>query len=414
MESCYLFLRIDCILVLILAFSIMSIDVSFLQKEEFHPVPAINWFRAFQHHFAKNLMLKSLKELSFVIRELTDYGKSSVPVGGINADLQSRPNYLTGRTLGFVLSVMNLGIAQVKKKITAIGRSYSRTWQIRNPRFPEGLKLQEILARLYAIIASDGHIDRKTFSLTYCENNPDRKLRVRSILASLGDVWINEYLDSERADTLLFPTLLGRLMHKLGIPLGDKVIQSVRIPPFIMNGSPEIQSAYLQELIPEEGAVTYAMDGGLKILWGRSAILHEQRAEKIYAGQRHLDKSLIEFIVNHGKYEKKRNCYRLSAGHLRSFKKSKNPMIASKAGELERIARSNKNKLQLDEQQLCRNLGIKTGRHLCYVRYYVESGRVSCHWEAHTRSQEDVELWWKKAPPNDVRKRTRLNDFFFK
>jgi hypothetical protein len=106
-----------------------------------------------------------------------------------------------------------------------------------------------------------------------------------------------------------------------------------------------------------------------------------------------------------------RLCYRLSSGHLRSLKKSKDATIAGLASELDKIARSRRNRLQLDEQILCRMLGIETRHHLCYVRYYVRSGRVSAHWKAHTRLQKDVELWCRKAPPSDARKHRRLDRF---
>ncbi len=284
--------------------------------------------------------------------------------------------------------------------------------KIRNPRIPEGLKLQKILARLYAIIASDGHISKDGYKLVYNKKDPARQLRVRSVLADLGDVWIHRLHYLKRIDTFQLPSVLGRLLHRLGIPSGDKVLQSARIPFFVMNGPPEVQSAYLQELIPEEGAITYGVYGGLKILWGRSVVLHEERATKEYAAQRHLDGSLIQFIKKHGVYEEGRKCYRLSAGRLRELKKSKDSSVAHLASKLDTIARSHKNALQLDEPKLCSNLGINTGRHLCYVRYYNTSGRVSAHWEAHTRSQKDVEMWWRKAPPNNVRKLGRLDRYF--
>jgi hypothetical protein len=65
----------------------------------------------------------------------------------------------------------------------------------------------------------------------------------------------------------------------------------------------------------------------------------------------------------------------------------------------------------LDEQKLARANGIRTGRHLCYVRYYVRSKRVSAHWEAHTRDVQDVTRWADVAPPNDHRKRKRLMEW---
>ena len=89
-----------------------------------------------------------------------------------------------------------------------------------------------------------------------------------------------------------------------------------------------------------------------------------------------------------------------------------NGKIAKLATELENISRNNPCALLLDEKKLCKKLGIDSGHHLCYVRYYVRSGRVSTHWEAHTRSQKDVEKWWKIAPPNDVKKRARIDSYF--
>lgn len=283
---------------------------------------------------------------------------------------------------------------------------------LQNPLFPEGLDLQKLLARLFAIIASDGHINRTSFGVFYSEENPERRLRVREILSQLGDVWIIERHSSDRGDSLQLPTVLGRLMHKIGIPLGDKVIQGFGVPSFILEGPPELLAAYLEELIPEEGSVTYAVYGGLKILWGRTVVLHEERASKLYASPVRLSKKLIKFVKDNGDYEEKRQCYRVSAGKLRRLKKSADPEVARFASDLDKIARANPSLLQTTEQKLCLKLGIKTGRHLCYVRFYTKSGRVSAHWEAHTSSQKDVERWWRIAPPNDVKKRARLDEYF--
>lgn len=374
-----------------------------------------NWKRETLGKVLGSLKLKNLKELSELIRGLTDYGKEKhVPAGGLNADLQSRPNHLQGHSLDFVLDVMRWSIGEIRDRISALGQSKKGQWQIRNPLFPEGQKLHELLARLFAIIASDGHIDKDTFRLSYSEENPDRRMRVKELLNQIGDVWILDIHDPDRGDSMQLPAVLGRLMQKIGIPFGDKVIQEFGVPTFILDGPPEILSAYLEELIPEEGAVTHAVYGGLKILWGRTVVLHEERTSKRYASPKQLKKEFIRFIKAHGEYEELRKCYRISAGRLRNLKKSMNEKTAQLATELEKIVRSNPNSLMRDEQRLCRKLGIKTGRHLCYVRFYTKSGRVSAHWEAHTSSQMDVEKWWRVAPPNDVKKRARLNDYFLK
>jgi hypothetical protein len=359
------------------------------------------------------LRLKNLKELSEVIRSLTEYGRDThVPIGGLNADLQSKANYLQGQSLDFVLDVMKWSLRDIRDHVTALGQSRKGQWQVKRPLFPEGLELKVFLSRLFAIIASDGHIDRHTMKLTYYEENSERRKRVREILRLLGNVWTKEYHDMDRGDSIRLPSILGRLMHKIGIPLGDKVIQGLIVPPFILNGPFEVQTAYLQELIPEEGAITRSVYGGLKILWGRSVVLHENRSSKQYASPNQLSDEIIKFVKKYGEYEQKRQCYRVSAGELRRKAKSTDLKLAHIANQLEKVTRSSPSTLLKSEQDLCRKLGIKTGRHLCYVRYYTKSGRVSAHWEAHTSSQKDVIKWWRLAPPNDVKKRTRLDKYF--
>ncbi|MFX0108952.1 MAG: hypothetical protein ACFE7R_11750 [Candidatus Hodarchaeota archaeon] len=66
----------------------------------------------------------------------------------------------------------------------------------------------------------------------------------------------------------------------------------------------------------------------------------------------------------------------------------------------------------IQERNLARTLGIATGYHLAYIRYYIKSRRVSAHWQAHTSSQKDVKRWWEITPPNDKRKNARLENYF--
>jgi hypothetical protein len=177
-----------------------------------------------------------------------------------------------------------MDFVDVKRKITRLGKSHSGKWQIKDPLFPTSLELQILLAQLYAIIASDGHIHRNSFRLSYFEENPERRARVKMIISKLGNVWMRLHEDSERGDGLHLPSILGRLLHSIGMPDGDKVIQGITVPDFIMNGPPEVQIAYLQELIPEEGAVSYEVHGTLKIVWGRTVVHQDPRESKRYTG----------------------------------------------------------------------------------------------------------------------------------
>ncbi|MFQ5885494.1 MAG: hypothetical protein ACE5IO_10395, partial [Thermoplasmata archaeon] len=357
------------------------------------------------------LELPSVKSLSGLIRQLTDYGKqSAVPAGGVNADLQSKSRYLSGETLGFMMDVFGERFTNIQKHVHSVGIAQKGKWQIRSPSFPEGEELLVLLARLYAIIVCDGNIDRTSFGVTYTEKTEERRRIVMEIARGLGEVRVTEQRNKNRTDGLAFPSAIGRLLRKLGMPAGDKVLIGARVPSFILNGSERVQRAYLEELIPEEGSITFDVHGGLKILWGRTVVLRETRESRKYASVELVSPKMVQMIVDKGQYEEKRKCHRLSAGDLRDLKYTGDPDLASLAEELDRLVRERPPRLMIDEQELCKSNGISTGRHLCYVRYYTRSKRVSAHWEAHTRSQQDVELWWRVAPPNDLRKRRRLKE----
>ncbi len=64
----------------------------------------------------------------------------------------------------------------------------------------------------------------------------------------------------------------------------------------------------------------------------------------------------------------------------------------------------------IDERRLLRSLGIKSTLSWKLISLY-ESGRVSVLWELRTKSQFDTALWGVLAPPNDVVKRNKFEQW---
>jgi hypothetical protein len=216
------------------------------------------------------------------------------------------------------------------------------------------------------------------------------------------------------------PAILGRLLEKFGHPVGDKVLQGVRLPDFIMNGSPEVQLAYLQELIPEEGWVTIDKKDNIQIAWARSIVLFDSNKSVKFEFVQKLSPDLVRFIQNHGERKvriskwsgKEEVHFHLTMGDLERLKGDANHDIASKAKILDEIVRSNPSLHIEDEKHLCDANGIMTSEQSPGpIRYSELSKRVSVRWQVRVSSEDDVALWGLLAPPNDYRKQKKLLDW---
>ena len=365
----------------------------------------------------RRLGIVSRKKFAVLVRRLTDFGPlDHMPAGGTNQDLQTRARYLQGETVDLILDVLGKDLKDIEDSVDRLGKSYGNAWQIRNPRFLEKDQFLIWAARVVSIIASDGNIGYGDFKLTYWEKIEHRAKRVRNLFNEIGDTRIILVKGESGTQGYQYAPILGRLLHRLGVPKGDKVLQGMTLPDFIKNGSDEIKCAYLRELIPEEGSITFTKEWNAKIAWGRTVILYDENKEHLYGKIEKITTQHIKLIKRDdiSSYEKKRECFRVPTGKLRDLMNTTDPEIAKLATQLYNIVMSNPPSLMEDEKELCASLGISSSRHLSYVRYYVKSGRVSSHFETAVASLKDVARWSLIAPPNDRRKAKLLADWVAK
>lgn len=85
-----------------------------------------------------------------VVRALTEYGdRAGVPKGGLNADLQSKADYLSGHTFMFLLDVLGLDFSDVRPHVSSGGKGMGKSYQLRHPKFPEAEEPRVLPARTF-------------------------------------------------------------------------------------------------------------------------------------------------------------------------------------------------------------------------------------------------------------------------
>ncbi|MHA2136142.1 MAG: hypothetical protein ACW99J_19960 [Candidatus Thorarchaeota archaeon] len=329
---------------------------------------------------------------------------------GVASDFQSKSAHFKGMTLHLIMDILGLSFSDLDGQVVGIAPSSRKRHQIVNPEYLEGEELLEILARLFAIVACDGNIT-KSGGINYHEKHASRRQRVKALLKRFGDVQVRESFPRGKVPSLYLPAVLGRLLTRLGVPQGDKVLQGMSLPDFILNGSERIQLAYLQELIPEEGSIQVRPDGRATIQWGRTVVLFDERKERLYGRIAKIGQDHIDLVLAHGKFEEEKQSFRLTMGVLRDLMNSSDKDKSLLAKELMDVVTMNPSAFLEDERRLCSMNQIKTNVHASYIRFYLKTERVSLHWEAQTSTADDVVRWYQLAPPNDVRKRKKMHDW---
>jgi hypothetical protein len=356
-------------------------------------------------------------KLSSLIGQLTGFEHIiKSPIDKINADLKHGKQYLSGKTVSFFIDVLGTPIDDLMNQVSKIGRGK----QILRPIILKDPEFIILMARLFAIVASDGHLQHVHFRLQYSEHNANRRRVVKSLLSRLGDVVTTNRYDSEGRVVGFYATsVIGRLLAKLGMPVGDKVLQGTRIPEFILNGSLPVKQAYLEELIPEEGCVSIRKGKDRAyILIGRRIVLFEVAKQDLYGFECIITSSMVDFIraraitetKKYGKKDLQEKCKVLRRGRIRSLINSDNKEVATFARKLWHIVSTNPPMLLQDEIHLIRSLGVSMHKIWCEVTLY-KTGRVSVSWTARTQSQHDTARFALLAPCNDLKKRTLLQDW---
>ena len=193
------------------------------------------------------------------------------------------------------------------------------------------------------------------------------------------------------------------------MPTGDKSIQGVGLPDFILNGPPEILCAYLEEVIPEDGMVVITSKSHF-IRIGRNAILYDSKKGKQYGFEQKISQEHAMLIQQFGKPMKGQiKGKSLSIGRLRELSIPDNSMASKIAAQLLQIALDNPVTLLNDEHRIIRNLGFTCPLpSFSRVNWLEKTGRVSATWRLTMGDQISIAKWGLLALPNDIRKRSKL------
>ena len=259
---------------------------------------------------------------------------------------------------------------------------------------------------------SDGHL-RPKMSAHYYEKDPVRIKRFKEIVSQLGDV---QYWEVKREDghVIGLPALIGRMLEKWGMPVGDKSVLNPALPEVIKYGLGEVKLEYLKQLIAEDGSFSFK-GGGWRIKWNRAVTLYSKRMEK-YGVPSRIEESERQFLISHG--ERKETEYNnpyskrtepterivLNKGLLDSLMRSPDSKIASAAHRFQEMVNASKSRLLEDEMKIPESFGINVTRRLDCVVMYPETGKISILWNATTDRNRDAAIWAKISSPDHARK----------
>ncbi len=338
---------------------------------------------------------------SQLLRQITKIDDTTrASTGDVAADLRHEKEHIFGETLCFILDSVGKTLTDIAPEILAIGQQE----QIENPVILENAELLDSLTRLFSITASDGHVGGRWNFLGYHEYNTDRIAIVEKLVKKFGDVTMSYIYDEGRIAGIRLPHVLGRLMIKLGIPPGDKSIQSYGLPDFILNGSPEIIRAYLEEVIPEDGSVRF-YEKSKTIGISRNAVLYDIEKGEHYRFEQKLTAEHIRFIKKYGGTKKGLvEGKTLNIGKLQELSRSD-----ATASEIFQIAYDNPVVLLNHEQKIIQRLGMTCREpKLSQIHWCKITGRVSSTWRLDICDLLSLAKWGLLAPPNDIRKRAKL------
>ena len=328
--------------------------------------------------------------------------------------------HLTGESFHFLLDAIGYHFSDFEQFIKRVGRDTQggERGGILNPRFPKGESYDELIARLSAIISSDGSINKKTGTLEYYEKSRDRIEYVKNLLRTkLGDVHIHE--DQKPCGTyrLSVTVTLGRVLEQTGIPAGDKAVLQQRLNPRILNGSMRVKFAYLSELLPEDG--NFSVKGNIgRFSWKRAVILDAGPKNEEYGFTPKIGTVHKNLILYYGtqKVERIRDGpvrkpTRITWNELKELcTRTDKPKDQQTALRLKQIIEQNQCLLIEDEKTLCESIGIKIGIAPRSIFLY-ENERVSVIWNATTTSVDGAKQWGIFAPPSSGRKRRAVKDW---
>ncbi|MBD3405985.1 MAG: hypothetical protein GF411_07665 [Candidatus Lokiarchaeota archaeon] len=308
---------------------------------------------------------------------------------------------LSGMMLSFLLSVLGISVREVQKFVVRVcGRNGHGG--IKKPNMMEGEELEVFRARFAAIVNSDCWLGEDG-RLQYTEADRGRIKVVFDILQMIGDIPIELVPNPvNRSVKIWLPKPLGPAFIRWGFTTGDKSIQNERLVEIVRNGSLISHRGYLEELISEDGC--FEQFAGFK--WSRTIVLNLGIYDTKYNLEPKLSNQDCELLLSFDKARKdmKKKCTIVS---IHQLEKAIEHDFAQDVLEIVSTSRSS---LLDDEVSLAEQFGIRILSYPEYITLY-ESGRVSVKWVAKTATKLDAIRWALLFPPNDPRKRNKVNQW---
>ncbi|MBS3793911.1 MAG: hypothetical protein KGY80_03395 [Candidatus Thorarchaeota archaeon] len=390
-----------------------------------HDRDPLNWFNLYKNELfyftsinekielmadaRKRLGIHGDTVLSYLIDQITDY-RRTVETFNQNSDLKRNHAYLRGETLHFLLDVVEMTIQDIQEKIDCVGRSYgNQAGSIRNPRFPDDQhEISMILVRLLGAGMSDGHIESRNKGFVYTESNEDRAEIFKAHMNELGEVDYDEKQLTNGMIRIRFPTIVGRMLARLGMPLGDKALSCTGLPRFIKEASFPVICEYFQQMWVEDGNFSVVSEGcRARFQWDRGVTFRDPSKATKYDFQSLASDDHIALVRRHGdKHQDKTfgETSTLTLGKLNELCGTKETNETMNAKSLKELIENNPPNLMEDEIELLAKLGVSAKKYVVEVNFYEGTGRLSALWRALTCRQEDTMRAALLTPPDDMEK----------
>jgi hypothetical protein len=347
---------------------------------------------------------KELPHVTEIVRQLIEYE------GGDSArkkPLDIHSTRIEGKIIRMYLDATGRKLSDLEGSVVKVAGISGRAG-IEHPSFPEGEKREVLVARLAATVASDCHL-WDSGRIAYNEAHLGRIGRVQEIVSEFGNIVLEPKFRKGKYD-IHIPCQVGLLLIEEGMTPGNKTINNPGLPEGFMDWSDIAKKAYLEELIPEDGSFS-----GGKFKWSRSHAIYVDKQKENYDFESEIRQAEVELVKEEGRKLKgliPKSI--LTIRQLEDLQHDKNPIIADAAENLVDVVNKSTNNLIHGETKLARSLGYGIDVRPQNVAYYPRSGRVSVSWAAATDSIDDTIRWAIECPPNDVRKKQKVETWLRK
>jgi len=361
------------------------------------------------------LGLRGIIALSQLVGQVTDYDKTVLEYQP-NSDLSFKHTYLKGETLHLVLDALGMKIQDIEGAIERMGRG--KLCGIRNPKFPEDPEeIDRIFAQIIGGGLSDGNIAIHNRTFSYGESDRDRVEIFKGHVAQLGEAYYREVVDDKGVTRIRYTSVVGKLLEKRGMTVGDKAMCNDDLPEFIREGSPETVCVYFSQMWAEDGSFAVRPNqsnlGGFR--WDRAVALHDPTKNARYGLDLGITQKHIELVRKFGDritndlFGPQRH---LTGRSLRNLGNSPNESVSSYACELHNIVLENPNRLMVSEMRMLKEkLGIMTTPYLARITFYEGTGRLSSLWSAQTNSNMDAIRAAILTTPDDIKKKRATEEW---